>query len=46
MGLNYRKAMTPGLKACKDYYEGKKSSEKKEEIKTKPNNYKLDNLKK
>ena len=31
MGLTYRKQMTPGLKACKDYYEGKNKTENKEE---------------
>tara|TARA_R100000988_G_C3978764_1_gene155692 strand:- start:771 stop:908 length:138 start_codon:yes stop_codon:yes gene_type:complete len=37
MGLNYRKAMTPGMKMCKDYYEGgKKKENKKETIKDVP----------
>ena len=35
MGLTYRKQMTPGLKACKDYYEGKNKTENKEEKITK-----------
>ena len=32
MALTYRKQMTPGLKACKDYYEGNKKKEDKKEV--------------
>ena len=32
MGLTYRKQMTPGMKMCKDYYEGGKKKESKQEV--------------
>ena len=32
MGLTYRKQMTPGMKMCKDYYEGGKKKENKKEV--------------
>ena len=46
--INYRKGMTPGLKACKDYYEGNSSKKYSEDKKTdgKPPAYTMPKIKK
>ena len=47
MGLTYRKQMTPGMKMCKDYYEGKGKKEYKEEkVKDVPPAYTMPKIKK
>jgi len=47
MAGTYRKQMTPGMKMCKDYYEGKGSKENKgEKFSATPPNYTMPKIKK